>query len=445
MKTYGYDYAFALSADEVNRILAANLSGVDMEIAYTTQDPDSGSTITLNGALAPWQMVRGGSNGLLNFNIPFATGSLSLAGGALAGRYDLAGVAVEMQISLGWMGDGTPQASSGSGSVTRLVFSPQSTSDRDNPGYVAALQVFDPQHKLDTVATGLLQAYAAAALVANRDKLQLVFASVNPTPAGLGSWLRPTRWQYFYSETAQTSALCFLCMLSSAQFPATPAFDSSALSPTDNSVLLISQQAFFQNVVLPSVRQAFPGGSFTQSCPNDQCAITSTGSFDVKTVTADAFTMTPSDDGNGLQSTSSGGGPLKFLFGLADLPDATYTWGVHTVNPLVFSNGQITFAHDPDPGIWHDQNIYWYDWVLLAVLGITSLAGLASTIYDLVNGFADQVDDSGMDAINAAIQASTGGTVVNLAHLVDWQKNGQTFAATAAGLAGALYVRGNLS
>ncbi|HET7460462.1 MAG TPA: TULIP family P47-like protein [Longimicrobium sp.] len=445
MKTYGYDYAFALSADEVNRILAANLSGVDMEITYTTLDPDTGSTITLNGKLAPWQIVRGGSNNLLNFNVPISSGSLTLTGGAITGNYDLSGVTVEMQVSLGWMGDGTPQQASGSGSVTQLVFSPQNTTDPANPGYVAAIQVLDPNKHLDAIATGLLKAYMAQALVANRDKLQFIFADVNPTPPNLQSWLNPQKWQYFYTETAQASALCFLCMLSQAPFPATPAFDSSALSTTENSVLLISQPAFFQNVVLPSLNQALPGGHYKQSCPNDQCTITSTTSFNVQTVTAKSFSLTTSNDGNGLQTSAAGGGPLKFLFGLADLPNASYSWDVHTVNPLVYANGQITFANDSNPTIHHDETIHWYDWALLVVLGITNIVGLASMIYDLVNGFADQVDVVGMDAINHTIQGATGGSVVNLAQLVSWRKDGQTFTPTTAGLAGALYVRGNLA
>jgi Clostridium P-47 protein len=446
MNTYGFDYSFALSADKVNEILSDNLSGVDMEIPYTTQDPDSGSTITLNCKLAPWQIVRGGQNTLLNFNVPIAEGFLSLEGGAITGSYDLTGVSVEMQVSLGWMGAGDEQQATGSGDVTKLVFLPNDTKDKNNPGYVAAIQVFDPNRNLDTVSKGILQAYMADALISNRDKLQYIFANVNPTPANVGSWLNPKKWLYYYSETPNgPNALCFLCMLSDAAFPAQPAFDASALSSATNSVLLISQPAFFRNVVVPGVKSSMPGGAFSLNCPNDQCAVTNDGDFNVGTVTLTSFTLTVSDDGNGLKTNSGGGGPLKFLFGLADLPGASYSWGDKTNNPLQFSNGMISFKSDPNPILTQDHTIPWLDWVLLVVLGILNVVGLVSMIYDLVNKFDDVVNKVGMGTINDDMQKSVGGTVVNLATLIDWRKDGETFAPTGAGLAGALYVRGNLS
>ena len=101
MKTYGYDYCYALSIAEVNKILTAEMAGMDLEIAYTTVDPDSGSTINIQGKLSPWQIVKGGSNKLINFNVPIAQGFLSLEGGAITGSYDLSNVTVEIQMNLG--------------------------------------------------------------------------------------------------------------------------------------------------------------------------------------------------------------------------------------------------------------------------------------------------------------------------------------------------------
>jgi hypothetical protein len=443
MKTFGYDYVFALSIDKVNEILKDNLSGIEMSIYYVTTDADTGSTITMSGALAPWQIV-GGDNTLLNINVPISDGYLALEGGALTGSYDLSGVTVEMQIQLGWVGAGDQQQASGSGNVAQLVFIPDDTKDEDNPGYVAAVKIFDPNKNLDTVANGLVKAYMANALVSNKDKLKYIFANVNPTPANLASWLNPKKWQYFYAGTANSSALCFLCMLSDAPFPQ-PAFDSSVLTTTNDSVLLVSQLSFFQNVVLPSVQTAFPSGSFSITNVNDQCTIKNSGSFDLGRVTANSFILTTSDDGNGLKTSAQGGGPLKFLFGLADLPGASYSWGVNTINPLQFVEPMISFQSDPNPTETQDHTINWYDWVLLVVLGITSVEGLISAIYDLVDNFADQVDQVGMGAINSSAQSSLGGSVVNLATLIDWQKDSLALTAMTAGLDGALYVRGNLT
>ena len=92
-----------------------------------------------------------------------------------------------------------------------------------------------------------------------------------------------------------------------------------------------------------------------------------------------------------------------------------------------------------------DHTIYWYDWVLLVVLGITNVAGLVSDISDLVGNFADQAQNIGMSSINAGIQAATSGAVMNLALLIDWTKDGQAFAPGAAGMNEAVFVAGNLA
>ena len=72
MKTYGCDYAFALTTGTVNAILASNLDGVLQTIDYCAVDPGSGSTVNLHAQLAPWQMVSGGQNSLINLNLPMS-------------------------------------------------------------------------------------------------------------------------------------------------------------------------------------------------------------------------------------------------------------------------------------------------------------------------------------------------------------------------------------
>lgn len=443
MKTYGFDYAYALSIDQVNRILARNLAKISMLMKFTTQDPDSGSTINLQASLAPWSIVRGGQNSLLNMQVPIAQGFLELEGGALTGSYDLSGVSAIVQIRLGWIGDGSPQDATGGPDHAQLIFDP-SQGGPDDPGYVATISINDPQGNLDSIASGLLKAYFAEALYANKEALKFIFASINPAPAKLASWLNPKRWIYYYTETANLASLCFLCMLDDSPLPSA-AFDSTALSSAGNTLILISQAAFFRNVILPGVGNAFPSGSFTLNCPNDQCTISNNGNFDFGTVTANSFQLTTSNDGNGLAIQAKGGGPLKFLFGLADLPNASYSWEVDTINPLVFNNPQVSFADDPNPTLRQDHEMPWYDWPLLVVLGITNVAGLASMIYDLVNQFSDQVNQVGMSCINNNVEQAIDGTVLSLNDLLEWSHDGQQFAATASGLDGAFYVRGNLS
>jgi hypothetical protein len=446
MNTYGYDYAFALSIDTVNQILTRKLTGVDMSISYTTTDSDSGTTVTLGAQLAPWQIVPGGSNTLLNINLPIASGTLTLKG-AINCTYNLAKVIPELQITLGWMGTSDEQDATGTGDATYLTFNPNDATDANDPGYVATITVHDPQNHLDSTGSGVLSQIMTGALYSNRETIKYIFANVNPTPPNVASWLNPGQWVYYYAGTPIQNALCFLCMLSStAPMPSTPAFDATALASGANSALVISQPQFFQNVVMPGVQSAFPNAEFTLSTNSQEvCTITNSWSFDVGSLPANTFSLTPSNDGNGLQLYAAGSGPLKFFFGLADLPNASYSWSLSAVNPLRFDGRNITFANDPNPTITHDHTIYWYDWMILVILGITNLVGLISVITEAVIGFYDSSVQMGTAAINSNLQAATGGTVANLATLIDWQIDGETLTPSDAGMSGALYVHGTLA
>ncbi len=443
MQTYGCDYGYGVSIAKINQALATNLANVKMPVVFSTVDPDSGTTINLNAVLAPWQIATGGQPTLLHLTIPFSDGYLELAGGALKnGSYDVSDVSALLEVQLGWVGPGTEQQAQGSGNVTQLSFDPSST-DPNNPGYVATIRIDDPDGNLDTISTALLKAYLANALITNKANLQYILANTNPRPENLASWLQPTAWQYFYADSIE--ALCFLCMMSSAPIPQGASFDTSAFVAGVDCALLVAQPQFFVHVVLPGIQAAFPGGSFSVSTTAEISTVSNNGDFDLGSVTASTLTVTTSDAGNGLKVYADGGGPLKFLFGLADLPGASYSWNVTSTNPQVYAAGKLSFATDPNPVINQDHTIHWYDWALLVVVGITDTAGLVSAIYDSVKGFHNEVQEVGIGTINTEAQSATGGTVVNLQNVVDWKLGQQQLSVTAAGLDGPLYVQGNFS
>ncbi|GAB4188984.1 MAG: hypothetical protein Tsb002_15660 [Wenzhouxiangellaceae bacterium] len=446
MLTNGYDYVFSLSRDEVNTILNDNLKDKEIQLEYQTTDADSGTQVVLHFQLSPWKIVAGGGGKLVNFSLPVKQGYMSLEGGALpSNSYDLTGIALVIQVELGWLGAGDELQTEGSGDVDRLIFDPRS--NVKNPGYVSPVAILDADGQLDTIGKGVLNAVLVNALVANKDKLQYILANVNPEPANTSSWLKPYKWQYFNVDSkAGPSALAFLCQLSDKPFPAQATFDADNLSAADNSLVLISQPVFFDHVVLPAVRSAFPGGAFTASVGvGEQVTITNQGEFDLGRVTAYQFSLHTSDSGNGLRIAASGGGSLKFFFGLGSLPHAHYHWSVTAVNPLQYSNGKISFVKDAKPAITHDHNMHWYDWALIAAVGITSTSGLVSAIVDGINDWYDNSEAMGLNNINNAIQASAIDSVVNLTDLIDWNKPGESFQPTTAGLQTSLFVRGNLS
>jgi hypothetical protein len=330
---------------------------------------------------------------------------------------------------------------------TSLTWNPLQSASPNNPGYVACPQILDPSNRLTSVASGVLEQLMANAVIANRAEMSYVLANVNPQPSQLAPWLTPVRWQYFWDEAAGANGvLCFLCMLSpTAAFPSQPSFDPSALQPGAGATLLISQPAFFSNVVLPSIRSTFPSGTFNPTTnPDELSTITNSGGFDVGPVAANSYSLAASPAGTGFAVNCSGGGPLKFLFGLADLPDASYSWSISTVNPMTFDGTNISFATDPNPTIHQDQTMHWYDWALIAVLGITTTAGLASAITDLVEKFDNQAQLVGMSTINASLQKATGGAVENIAEIVRWTRSDEAMKATTAGMSESVYVAGNL-
>jgi hypothetical protein len=444
MQTYGFDYVFAVSWVKINEALARNLAGTSIELNYAGQDSDTGSNITLRCRLAPWLITDGGGNTLVRLQLPIAGGSLELAGGALQGSYDLTGVSLVVEVSLSWIGAG--QASlSGNVGLTKLAFSPSSGTDRNAPGYVSIVNILDPQKRLDTLAAGILSAHAVEILLNNKAQLEYIFAEVIPAPVGVGSWLQPRKWLYYnVAVKGGPNALCFLCLLDDREFPpGAPRFDASNLSAANDLVVLISQPVFFANVLLPAVRASFGGASFSQSCTNDVCTITNSGDFSVGNVQASHYSLAVDSAGNGLAISASGGGPLKFFFGVADLPNASYSWSVSSNNRQSFGNKVLTFTPDPQPNIQHSQDMPWYDWVLIVFTGITNAVGLASAIYDAVKGFGDNSQEMGVGTINSTLQSAIGGSLLNLGDLVDWHLAGQGLSLSSAGIEGALYVRGN--
>jgi len=450
MDTYDYDYSYALTKDKVNEIMSKNLASVSMPLVYTDHDPVTGAITKINVNLGVWSMADGGQNSLVKLNIPIKEGFLSISGlPGVNGSWDMTGVTMLVEVNLGWMGTGDEQELIGEGSLISLVFSPTQDATSSDPGYVAIITVTDPSLQLTSAAAGMLKQIAQAAFYENRDNLKYIFAGVVPIPSGAATWLRPYKWQYYVASGA-IEALCFLCMLSDVPFPSTPAFDSTALVAGSNAVALISQKAFFTNTLLPAIKTSFPNGSFSVSESDQHSLISNSGSFNVSVdgdnINTDSFKLWPSDSGNGLQTSSAGGGPLKFLFGWADLPDAFYSWTVKTVNPtsLNLSTGVMTFKDDPSPTTTHDQDIPWYDYIILVGLGLT-LAGLISDIIGAVNDFGDKVNEVGMSNINNAAQSSFDGNVVNVTNLLDWEAQGQSFTLTAGGLDGALFFRGNLN
>ena len=142
--------------------------------------------------------------------------------------------------------------------------------------------------------------------------------------------------------------------------------------------------------------------------------------------------------------SASGGGPLQFFFGMANLPDASYSWSMTTHNPPAFDGHRISFAGDSSPTFNQSQTVYWYDWVILVAAGIADIDDVIKAIGDALSGFNGGEVLEAMMNIGETLERATCGSVTNLSSLIDWSVDGESLTASNAGLSGALYVHGNL-
>ncbi|HBS82481.1 MAG TPA: hypothetical protein DEA72_05255, partial [Halomonas campaniensis] len=149
MDTYQYDYSYALTKDKVNDIMSTNLASVSMPLVYTDHDSVTGAVTNINVNLDVWSMADGGQNRLMKLNIPIKEGFMSISGlPGVNGSWDMTGVSLLVEITLGWLGPGNQQELDGEGSLTSLVFSPSEASTPNDPGYIAILTVTDPSGQM---------------------------------------------------------------------------------------------------------------------------------------------------------------------------------------------------------------------------------------------------------------------------------------------------------
>ena len=211
--------------------------------------------------------------------------------------------------------------------------------------------------------------------------------------------------------------LCFLCMISDNPLPNSLGFDPSIFSPSPNAntFFSISREMFLSNIILPALQQTFSNGSFyvKNLCENWQ--LINANNVSIDKLTATMVSCAIDSNGLGLRVTASGGGPLKFLFGLADLPGAYFSWQVGSLYLLQFdaTKQTVTFLPDPNPCKHVDHYVPAADWVLLFIIDIVNIAGIASFIYDATEGFINQINNINVDGVNTAIEQTFGGNPIN--------------------------------
>lgn len=438
---YQYDLAFACTLDAVNKQLTAGFAHLDATCHYSGADSTEKATVAVDATFAPWVMTTGGSNKLLRFSVPFASGSFTIDCPSLGldnKHYDLSGVAVEVEVQLGWLGNGST-SSDGTGSNTQLAFNLTTKGTHlgdTTAGAVTPVSVTDPQGHLDSVASAVFEDVIADVLIANKSKINFVFATINPAPPGAQSWLAPKRWNYYYQQPASGPAvLCVLSVLTDRELPSTPAFDSSVLSQPGDVFMILSKAQFLEHGVLPGLKTAYGSNDFAITTMFGMPMIHNTANISTKTASWGADTYYPylesivlAVDGSSVTTSISGRCDIT---GLANAY-VTFSGTKSAASTYTPGTGVLSFAK-PSGKIDTARHIPWYDWVLGALSGGVGIAIIDSVMAAVTSTVTDAVGD----AVSSTGDAALGKLAINTC---SWA--GSSVTPTAGGLSGAFWMTG---
>jgi hypothetical protein len=388
MDTYGWDTVFAVSLDSVNSSLARSFGAIPQNFSLSGTDFVA---YQLQGSFESWQIIPGGSGQVLWMQLNIASGSYTL--GTETGN--LAGVAVQVEVSLQLIPATTPQASN-------LVFNLKAVGQAGQPlqpGLVTPLStVLDPNHALNPDMVSTLPSLMATFLVNNASLVTYVFASIQPANSGPETWLTPQGSDYLYAQTDSGAGyLAILSVTSSQDISQLPRqIDPSILNSLQNAVFVISQDLFLRNVIMPVLPAAYGHGSTTQTFTYSNGAISNTQSIGLDGVQKGAITYYP--EITSLSITVSGGSLNTSISGGCDLKmNMSMTFKISCSCPAAFNSANRTlfFLPDPAPQESHDSNIPWYDYLLgpipdliisLVVPAIAS--GIAGNLTSQLQNFA---------------------------------------------------------
>ncbi len=382
MNTYGWDSVFVLSVAEANKQLAANMSQLidTFDFAYTA----GLAPTTIQGTFAPWQIVPGGSNTIIQMQFPIQTGTMSISG---IGDYSLNGVSVELQISLGIL-PSTVQAQT---DTLAFNFSGSTVSTATGITYVCTL---DPNHQIPDTYESLLGDSLIQCLLTNTAAITYVFATIDLMPSS-ESWLTPAESVFCYQQPVGGTA-AYLSILSMTTVQNVSGMsrniDSGLLNAAYDWSMAISPGMFLKGVIQPTLPTVFGNGTtastFTYNA--SQTAIQNTRAFGVGKVTSGLIDYYPQI--TSLSMTISNNALHSVTSGNCDLyAGISMTFTITSNNVMVFNTGNQTFTFntDPNPSETHDDDIPTWEEILFL--------GLVDIIMDVVvnfiaNDIADQLN-----------------------------------------------------
>ena len=253
--TLGWDTVFAVHIDDLNKVIAARKAS---PAAFSMTDPDDAISVT--GKFGTWQIVPGGSGGLLWMKVPFYDTVLTMNGKV---EPPMSG-AVTIEFRLRFMDQDAGDArsprtrkltvQSGLGPSGEPAVSRQNLDiDGGAPGFQAKIA-------LDT----LLDLWMNAHL----EEFQHVFAAVDVNEAAAHDrfqWLQPTHVDYAYNNLGPKDGLLAVLCMTERRPPTDLAQQvvAAAIPAGQRAGLLIAKRRLLEKLVLPMMPQIFEGSRAT--------------------------------------------------------------------------------------------------------------------------------------------------------------------------------------
>ncbi|CAO5026294.1 TULIP family P47-like protein [Microcystis wesenbergii] len=405
MQNYKWDVVFACSGEYINQQLAKN---TDKYVESFSYEDDA---IKMEGVFGAWELSPGGSPNLLQFKTPITQGVVTVK--SINKTCSLDGAIPLLQLQLSFIDGASTNEKNLTFNCSVVGQSPNDTTSGAvsviNSDTTGVLAHQDP----DGLAAALLIPGLAKCLIANKDKLSFVFASVLLVPPQNSGWLTLKQMVYAYQQHMNNTlgALTILGMLTDADISSqSHVFDTNLLRANDDFGFILSGTQFLTNLILPKLPDGYKGSNSSQF-KIDGNNIVNNGNVNLNEVKVGAIWYPPyiNDlnihiDSDAIRTQAAGNCDIT------GLTDAYVSFSVTSRNVAQFdaSVPSISFLNDPQKDVTTSKHIPWWE----EVLGVLTL-GILNAVVEIVG---DYIEDGVSSAVSGTgISAQSMGAV-----LVTW-------------------------
>ena len=260
MQTYGWDFVCAIRADKINQSLDQYLKETPLAVDYRN------GSAAVSATFSVLQLVAGGANKLLHVELQVDTGTISLG----ERDWDLTRTRVVVEVQLAFI-DNVDVSH-----VKDLKFYLRAAGKKsgDTTDGAISLVTSHAAEGGDPQAAHAFGDHVVECLLANKDKLAYIFASINLQQPGGGSWMTPQQSHYCYLQGPVQTQPGYLAILSGLTDEFDPEkcplkVDPAVLSPDAELSLAVSSRAFLQHVIAPALPEAVGHGTTANSFSYD--------------------------------------------------------------------------------------------------------------------------------------------------------------------------------